>query len=382
MINKEQYRGIRSWLYNVDKTTLSIAFFLIAFGFIMTISSSPSIASRIEVDRLFFIKKQAFFIAIAIPLMITISFANISQIKKIGLIGITLSCFVLLIVLIFGSEAKGSKRWISIAGLSIQPSEFAKTFFVVYNATLLSNVYSFHKGFIKRYLKSFLLISTLFLLIIMQPDLGMSLTFLAIWLVQIFCYGIPLFLFAVFVPIVSGVLLLAYNLFPHVKERIITFLSSGSAKNYQVEKANDAFVNGSLIGNGPGNGIVKNFIPDAHTDFIFAVIGEEFGILSCLVLVLIFCYFIRHIFYKILTEKDNFTYLCLIGLITEFTMQTVVNIGVSLNLLPTKGMTLPFISYGGSSMISMSICFGLILAFTKRNYHQNIDYGNLKLIKN
>jgi len=372
---------IKKWWCDIDKISFSTIICLILFGLVATTTSSVAVAKRIEVGSLFFIKKQLVFATICIMLIFLISLIEIKNIKYLAISGILISFALLISVLFLGSEAKGSKRWLSLFGFTLQPSEFAKTFFVIANAYLLQELYYFST--IKKYSLSITFLMIIAGLIIFQPDFGMALTFFVIWFIQIFCYGFSMK--AIIFIIMVGLVLCfgAYASFPHIQERVISYLGKISGKNisnYQVEKASDAFANGSFFGTGLGNGVVKNFIPDAHTDFIFAVIAEEFGIVSCLILIIIFISIISRIFNKIFLEKDLFIYLALIGLITQFTMQVAVNISVSINLIPTKGMTLPFISYGGSSMISMAICFGLILALTKKKYHQNIDYGNVKLI--
>jgi cell division protein FtsW len=368
---------VKKWWLDIDKVNFVIVLGIIIFGLMMTASSGSAIAKRINVDKFFFLKKQMFFAMVAMCLLIVISFLDQERIRLLALFGLTTSIALLMLVLVFGTEAKGAKRWISLFGFTLQPSEFTKTFFVVFNAFLLHKFYS-EKWYIK-YGVSFGLFIIIISLLILQPDFGMTIIFSALWAVQIFLSGVPLLFiiamaaFALF----GGVG--AYFAFPHVRDRIGRFVDS-EEKNYQVERSLDAFVNGSFFGEGPGNGVVKNFIPDAHTDFIFAVIGEEYGIFSCIMLIIIFAYLITRIVRRALDEEDMFTYLALCGLMMQFTMQVIVNIGVSLKLFPTKGMTLPFISYGGSSMMSMAICFGLVLALTKRKYHRDVDYGNLKLI--
>ncbi len=367
----------KKWWIDIDKVNFLIVIGIILFGLMMTATASPAIAKKIDVEKFFFLKKQLIFAAISILLMVGISFLNQRRIKLFCLIGLCSSILLLILVLIFGSEAKGAKRWISLAGFTLQPSEFAKTFFVVANAFILQRLH-FAKWHL-RYGISAALYFLIAILLILQPDFGMTLTFSVLWAVQLFAYGIPNFvvLAMICLGIFGGVG--AYLALPHVEDRINRFLDS-SEKNYQAEQSIDAFINGSFFGKGPGNGVVKKFIPDAHTDFIFAVVGEEFGMISCAVIVLIFAYLVTRIAKRALDEENLFIYLALCGLMMQFTMQAMVNIGVSLYILPTKGMTLPFISYGGSSMIAMGICFGLILAFTKKKYHRDVDYGNTKMI--
>jgi cell division protein FtsW len=376
IFDRRHLNFLKKWWIDIDKINFLILLGIIIFGLMMTASSSPAIAKKINVEKFFFLKKQMVFALLAMILLIAISFLDYERIKIFSFIGLVGAILLLVAVLLFGSEAKGAKRWISFAGFTLQPSEFAKTFFIIFNAFILQKLSS-EKWTIK-YGISAGLFFIIVCLLILQPDFGMTLTFAVLWIGQLFIYGLPIPLFVAlgFVAIVGG--FGAYVAFPHVEDRINKFLDSEGGKNYQAERSIDAFVNGGFFGEGPGNGVVKRFIPDAHTDFIFAVIGEEYGIISCAILLLIFGYLITRIIKRTLDEEDMFVYLALCGLMMQFTMQVIVNIGVSLKLLPTKGMTLPFISYGGSSMISMGICFGLVLAFTKRKYHRDVDYGNLK----
>lgn len=367
----------KRWWIDIDKINFSIILILIIFGLMMTATSSPPIAKRIDVDKFFFLKKQLLFAFIALIILVSISFFNYEQIKLMAILGMLFSLILLIMVLFVGSKAKGATRWISFFGLTIQPSEFAKTFFIIFNAFCLQKFYDS-----KIYYKFGISILTLIILIsllFMQPDFGMMITYLAIWSTQIFLYGLPFFLIGgiAFLTLFAGVGV--YLVLPHVEDRINRFLDSGK-KNYQAERALDAFVNGSFFGKGPGNGMVKKHIPDVHTDFIFSAIAEEFGIISCTIILLIFGYLVIRIVKRAIEENDLFVYLSLCGLMMQFTMQVIVNTGVSLSLFPTKGMTLPFISYGGSSLMATAICFGLILAFTKRKYHCGVDYGNTKLL--
>jgi cell division protein FtsW len=366
---------IQKWWIDIDKINFLILLSIIAFGFVAIISSSPAIAKKIDVEKFFFIKKQLAFVAMSLILLVLISFFSEENIKIFAIFGMIFVIVLLFLVLFAGAEIKGAKRWISIAGLVIQPSEFAKTFFVVFNAYILQKFQS-EKSY-KKYIFSSSLYLSISLFLILQPDFGMTLTLTLLWAAQLFIYGIPMFLiYTIGCLGVFGVVF-AYITLPHVEDRINKFLAN-DGKNYQVERSLDGFVNGSFFGTGPGNGVVKKFIPDAHTDFIFAVIGEEYGIISCVAIVLIFAYLITRITKRAIDEENMFVYLSLVGLMMQFAMQVIINIGVSLRLFPTKGMTLPFISYGGSSMISMAICFGMILSLTKKKYHKDVDYGNVK----
>ena len=377
IFDRRHLNALKKWWLDIDKVNFVLVLGIIVFGLMMTASSGSAVAKRINVDKFFFLKKQMIFAMMAMCLMVTISFLDREKIKILSLFGLAGSIGLLMIVLVFGAEAKGAKRWISLFGFTLQPSEFAKTFFVIFNAFLLHR-FCLAKWYVKYGLSAalFLLLAAL---LISQPDFGMTIIFSALWAVQIFLSGVPWLFIIIMGSLAIGGGISAYFTLPHVRDRIHRFLDSDQ-KNYQVERSLDAFVNGSFFGEGPGNGVVKNFIPDAHTDFVFAVIGEEYGIFSCIMIIVIFAYLITRVVRRALDEENMFIYLSLCGLMMQFTMQVIVNIGVSIKLFPTKGMTLPFISYGGSSMMSMAICFGLILALTKRKYHKDVDYGNLKLI--
>jgi len=377
MFDRRYMNNIKKWWFDIDKINFLLVIAIIVFGLMMTATSSPAIANKIGVDKFFFLKKQVVFAFLGLALLIFISFLSQEKIKILSFFGLLAVLLLLVAVLLFGSEAKGAKRWISAFGFSLQPSEFAKAFFIVLNAFLLDRFY--YKKWQIKYGVSMALYLVISALLLLQPDLGMTLTFSAIWAAQLFAYGLPMAFIIVIGVLGAGGLIGAYFTFGHVQDRINRFFDVGQ-KNYQVERSIDAIVNGSFFGTGPGNGLVKNYIPDAHTDFIFAVIAEEFGLISCIAILIVLSYLITRIVKRAMEEEDMFIYLCLCGLLVQFAIQVIINIGVSLSLLPTKGMTLPFISYGGSSMLAMSICFGFILVFTKRKYHRRVDYGNLGMM--
>jgi cell division protein FtsW len=277
----------------------------------MTAISSPVIAKRIDVEKFFFLKKQLVFAFVALILLVSISFLDQDKIKIFAILGMAIAFILLVLVLFFGAKTKGATRWISFGGLAIQPSEFAKTFFIVFNAYCLQKFYFAKAQF--KYGISFLSLLILLTLLVLQPDFGMTISYSAIWMTQLFLFGLPWGLIAtlIFFVIVGGVG--AYLGLPHVEDRINRFLDA-EQKNYQADRAIDAFVNGSFFGKGPGNGVVKKFIPDVHTDFIFSAIGEEFGIVSCSIILLLFLYLITRIIKRAMEEEDLFVYLSLCGL--------------------------------------------------------------------
>jgi cell division protein FtsW len=368
---------VKRWWIDIDKINFLLVISLIIFGLIMVASASPEVATRISTEKLFFVKKQLLFTFVAIFTITFISFFDKQKIKVLSIFGMASCLILLLLVLVLGSEAKGAKRWIMLMGFSIQPSEFAKVFFVIFNAFLLQKLRNFK--WIIQYGSSASLYLMMVALLILQPDFGMTLVFTAIWLIQLFIFGLPLILIFVFsiIGIAGGIT--AYFTLPHVAGRINKFLNFNES-NYQVERAVDGYVNGGFFGTGPTGGIVKQHIPDAHTDFIFAVVAEEFGLITCLFLMVIFAFIITRVIRSALQEHDLFSKLAIVGLISQIALQTLINIGVSIGMLPTKGMTMPFISYGGSSLVAVSIGFGIILALTRKKYHDKINYDNVTMI--
>ena len=369
---------IKKWWLNIDKVNYLLINFIIIFGLFVVISASPYVAKRIGVEYSFFIKKQIVFVFISIIILNIFSFLSRDYIKIISILGL-LTCIILLIsVLVTGFEIKGAKRWVFLFGFTLQPSELAKIFFLVVNAFILNKAKN-EKWFVKYGLSC----ATYFILaalLILQPDFGMTFLLTLTWLVQLFAFGLPLiFIFFVLIMIGFGIIF-AYHTIPHVASRINKFLDINIG-NYQVDRSIDAYINGGFFGTGIGNGFVKKYIPDGHTDFIFAVISEEFGLIFALVIILVFLIVITRVLKRMIVENDPFIYLATIGLISLYTLQTLINLGVSVAMLPTKGMTLPFISYGGSSMFAMSICFGIILSFTKKKYDNEIEQKNIVLSK-
>ena len=303
------------------------------------------------------------FLSLAGILVLFFSSLDKKWIRRVAVLGFLGSLLMLVLVKFYGFEVKGATRWINIGGFSYQPSEFMKPFFAVVTGFILSLQY--HDDF-----PSFKVCFTLFLavagLLIIQPDFGMLVMVSAVFGVQLFVAGLPvIWIFLAIFGSITGIVG-AYLLLPHVASRINGFLDPENSENYQVTKSLEAFESGGLWGRGPGEGMVKQFLPDSHTDFIFAVAGEEFGAIICLMIVITFAYIVIRILVNLLHEDDKFTQIAAIGIITQFGLQAFINMGVTLNMLPTKGMTLPFISYGGSSSLAISVGIGMLLGLTKR----------------
>lgn len=359
--------AIANWWWTVDKVLLLLIGLIIFIGVFLNFSASPSVANRIGVGSFHFIKRQLVFLPLAAGLMLFLSMQNLKTIRRTAIIGYVLTIVLMIMTLFWGEETKGASRWIRIFGFSLQPSEFIKPTFAVVAAWLFDGqkkYRDFPGDLLSMSLYGFTLI-----LLLLQPDVGMSAVVSLVWGFQFFLAGMPLILVGILGALGIALLVAAYFLFPHVQVRFQQFLASGNDVSYQVKKAMEAFQNGNIFGMGPGEGVVKMHIPDAHTDFIFAVAAEEYGMLLCLVIVALYaCVVVRAM---LISCKDNnlFIILAAAGLSASFGLQGIINMASTLHLMPTKGMTLPFISYGGSSLLAVALGMGMLLAITRKNVH-------------
>jgi cell division protein FtsW len=352
------------WWWTVDRWTLIALGVLIAIGGVLTLAASPAVAARIHLDQFHFVRRQIVYLLPALALMFGVSLLSPIWVRRLATVGFLTFFALMAATLVAGSEIKGAHRWLYLGGLSLQPSEFVKPCFAVLAAWMFAEQRR-TQGVPGNAIAIMLFLAVVGVLLL-QPDVGMALVASAVWFVQFFIAGLPMLL-------VGGMLVLgmvglagAYALLPHVASRIDRFLDpSGGGDNYQIERAMQAFHTGGLFGRGPGEGSVKSVLPDAHTDFIFAVAGEEYGLFLCLAIVGLFAFIVLRCFSRMLTENNFFIVLAGTGLITQFGLQAVVNIGVNLRLMPTKGMTLPFISYGGSSLLALALGMGMLLALTR-----------------
>lgn len=332
----------------------------------MVATASPAVAERIGLEPFYFIRRQLVYLVLALVIIIATSFLSPTHIRRFCVLGFIFFLTTLVIVLIYGTEIKGSKRWLSLPFFSFQPSEFIKPIFAVLTGWVLSLKYQ-HRNF-PSFKIAIALYGVLIGLIVMQPDLGMAVTISTVWAGQLFLAGLSmLWIVAIILCSLVG-LVSAYLFLPHVAKRINSFIDPSGNDNYQINKSLEAFVNGGIYGTGPGEGTVKQQIPDCHTDFIFAVVGEELGIIACIFVICLFAFIVLRGFMRIAHEADLFKAFAVAGLLMQFGTQAIINMGVALNLLPTKGMTLPFISYGGSSMVATALAMGMMLALTKKRY--------------
>ena len=354
---------INRWWKVIDQQTIIAMVILLAFSLMLVTTASPAVANRIGLTDNYFSSRHVVFLTLAVIIILTFSLLDKKWIRRLAIFGFLGSLLMLVLVKFYGFEVKGATRWINIGGFSYQPSEFMKPFFAVVTGWILSLHY--YEEF-PSFKVCFILFVSVAALLIIQPDFGMLVMVSAVFGIQLFVAGLPIiWLFiAIFASVFGSIG--AYLLLPHVASRINRFLDPVNSENYQVTRSLEAFESGGLYGKGPGEGSVKQFLPDSHTDFIFAVAGEEFGAIICLMIIITFAYIVIRILINLLHEDDKFIQIAAIGIISQFGLQAVINMGVSLNLLPTKGMTLPFISYGGSSTLAISIGMGMLLGLTKR----------------
>ena len=355
---------IGRWWWTVDHATLACVGLLIGFGYVLMLAASPSVAARIGADRDLFILKQMVFLAIAAAIVVGVSLLSTTAIRRLALLGCLLALAATAYTLVHGLEIKGARRWIGLPMMSVQPSEFLKPCFAVVTAWLLTE--RRRTRHFPGMLLAFAVFGVILMLLKSQPDIGMLTVITTVFMAQLFVDGLNLVLVGVGVGSMAAAFVGAFFAFTHVRSRVERFLHPSLGDHYQIDTALQAFGNGGLLGRGPGEGRVKDLLPDAHADFVFAVAGEEFGMLVCLFIIGVFCFMVIRTLLKLLNEDDPFVVLASCGLMTGFGLQAFVNMGSTLHLIPTKGMTLPFISYGGSSALSVALTIGMVLALTRR----------------
>ncbi len=354
------------WWWTIDRWTMAAVALLILIGMMLTLAASPPVAERLSYTPYHFVQRQLVFLPFAIALLLGTSLMSPRGIRRLamGLFGIAL--LLMLATFVFGTEINGARRWISLAGLSLQPSEFIKPAFAVLAAWLFAMPQSDGMS-AGRYI-SIALYALVVGILLLQPDFGMTVVVSAVWFTQFFLAGLPVIWVMLFIVAGLGGAVGAYLLLPHVASRVDRFIDPASGDSYQVMRSLQAFGNGGAFGRGPGEGSVKSVLPDAHTDFIFAVAGEEFGLVACLIIVGLFAFIVLRGIASALKEHDLFIVLAVSGLLVQFGLQAFINMGSTLHLMPTKGMTLPFISYGGSSLVAVALCMGMVLALTRRRF--------------
>ena len=351
------------WWWTVDRWTLLAVALLIALGGVLTLAASPAAADRLGLESFHFVKRQLVF---AISTLALLGFASLLSplgVRRLGLLGFPVMLVALGATAFAGVEVNGARRWLEVAGLVIQPSELVKPLLAVVVALLLAGRAGApgRSALATAAVPLALVLALLFL----QPDVGTAVLVATVWLTQVFVAGLSLAWVVALGLLGAAGAIVAYLALPHVASRIDRFLDPSTGDSFQIDTAREAFQHGGLLGRGPGEGVLKGILPDAHTDFIFAVAGEEFGLAAGLILLALFAFVVLRCLTRTLQMSNRFLVLAATGLIAQFGLQAVINVGVNLDLMPTKGMTLPFISYGGSSMLGMGLAIGMLLALTR-----------------
>jgi cell division protein FtsW len=355
---------VGSWWWTVDRWSLLAVVLLLATGALLSLAASPSVAQNIGLESFHFARRHFAFLAPAVLIMLLMSMMSPRGVRRVAGVGLLVSLTLMAATLVFGVEVKGASRWLHFGAISLQPSEFVKPCFIVMTAWLLTSRNN-EVGFPATTICC-VLFALVMSILVLQPDIGMAVVVAFIWGFQFFMAGLSMAWVGALAMLAVAAAIAAYMFVPHVTSRFDRFMDPASGDSFQIDLAMKAFTKGGVFGRGPGEGTVKQILPDAHTDFVFAVAGEEFGLLVCLAIVSLFAFVTLRGFFRLLKEEDMFVLLAGAGLLALFGMQAVINIGVNLNLLPTKGMTLPFISYGGSSLLAMSLGVGMLLALTRR----------------
>lgn len=353
------------WWWTVDRWTLGGIALLLILGVFLIQAASPAGAAHLGESNFYFVERHLIQLVIGVMIMIALSLLTPPQIRFVALILFLVSFALVVATLHMGIEVKGARRWLHLPGMSMQPSEFLKPAFIILCARLFSRTVE-TPDFPGRWLAGGLYLLVIGVLL-MQPDMGMTVLISSVFLVQLLLSGVSLFVIGGLGALGAAGIGLGYLLLPHVASRINRFLNPDSGDTYQITRSLEAFKNGGWFGVGPGEGQVKMMLPDAHTDFIFPVAGEEFGLIACLIIVALFAFIVLRGFWRIGKEPNFFIFLAVSGLLVEFGLQAIINMGSALHLLPTKGMTLPFISYGGSSLLALSVAAGMLLALTRKH---------------
>ena len=360
------------WWQSVDQWTLVATLGLIVMGLLLSMAASVPLADSNGMPAFYYVNRQAIYGMISFCLIIFLSTTSLSVVRRFGIIGFFLVVIALALLPIFGTDfGKGAVRWFSLNWLTIQPSEYLKPFFVVFISWIVAgNIHSNPRAGL---ILSFFSMAICVFLLTMQPDLGQTVVLIGCWVLIHFIVGVSWLFSAVFFTFVSTVAFIFIQFSNHVATRLKTFFSNVIEPTSQMGLVEQAIHSGGFLGVGAGNGKIKWSLPDAHTDFIIAVAIEEFGLIVFIIILTLYVIILLRTLSRLLIERNPFLLLVGLGLLTIIQTQALINLGVAARLLPTKGMTLPFISYGGSSMVAMGILMGLLLNVTRRRTSENID---------
>ncbi len=364
MVSRAERSALAKWWWTIDRWTLAAVGALMVLGLVLTMAGSPPVAERLGLPSFHFVHRQVLYLIPSIGVLVAASFLSPQHVRRAALIVFIISLALIVAALLFGHEIKGSRRWI----FGIQPSEFLKPAFVILVAWAFSEAGK--RRDVPANFLALLMLAVTVVPLVLQPDFGQTMLVSLVWVALFFMAGLHWFWLAGIGGAGLGGAYLAYKLVPHVRARVLKFIDPGSgggmADTFQVDTALESFLSGGWFGKGPGEGTVKRILPDAHTDFIFAVTGEEFGVLACVLIVLLFAFIVLRGLFMAARNEDPFCRLAAAGLVMLFGIQSAINMAVNLHLMPAKGMTLPFISYGGSSLISLGLVIGFLIAVTRK----------------
>jgi cell division protein FtsW len=363
MVSRTERTAFAAWWWTVDRLMLLALITLMLAGIILSLAASPPVAVRLGLDPFFFVDRHVLYLLPALAIMIGASFLSPRLIRRIALAVFVVSFVLTIATLCFGAEVKGARRWIVLFGMNIQPSEFLKPAFVILVAWLFAE--SSKKPEVPANSMALALLIVVVIVLVLQPDFGQTMLIALVWGALFFMAGMRLVWVAGLATTAMIGLAGAYALVPHVTRRIQRFFDPASGDTFQIDTAVESFVRGGWFGVGPGEGTIKRILPDSHADFVFAVGAEEFGIVLGLVLVALYAFIVLRALVHAVRNDDPFARFASAGLAILFGAQSAINMAVNLSLIPAKGMTLPFISYGGSSMISLAYGMGVLLALTR-----------------
>jgi cell division protein FtsW len=363
MVSRVERTLFAQWWWTVDRLLLAAIAVLMMTGIVLSLAASPAVATRIGLDAFYFVNRHAMYLAPTLLVIIAVSFLTPRQIRRLSLAVFLVALALTFATLVMGAEVKGARRWIVLAGVNIQPSEFLKPAFVILVSWLFAE--STRKSDMPANTMALALLGATVIPLVLQPDFGQTMLVVMVWGALFFMAGMRMIWVAGLAGTAALGLATAYLFVPHVTKRINRFMDPAAGDNYQVDNAVESFIRGGWFGRGPGEGTVKRILPDSHADFVFAVAAEEFGVVLCLALVALFCFVVIRALQHAFEDRDPFTRFASAGLAILFGTQSAINMAVNLHLIPAKGMTLPFISYGGSSMIAMAYGMGMLLALTR-----------------
>jgi cell division protein FtsW len=373
MFAREKKTVVAEWWWTVDRELLAALLLLMVCGMVLSFAASPPVAERLGLSPWHFVIRHAIFCVLSLPVLVATSFLSHRQARISAIVVFAGSIVLLWLTLKLGVEVKGAKRWVSFAGQTVQPSEFIKPAYAVIGAWLFAESMK-HKGMPARWIATGLMV-VIVTALLLQPDLGQTALILATWGGLLFLSGISWIVIVGLAGAAVGGLFGAYYLFPHFATRIDAFLNPEDGNTYQIDKALDSLLEGGWFGRGPGESIAKKYIPDAHADYVFSAAAGEFGIIFCMLLVALIAFIVIRALVGAQQQSSLFARLAASSLAIQFGLQSGINLAVNLNLIPPKGMTLPFVSYGGTSMIAIAFGMGLMLALTRRKPQERMATG-------